>query len=320
VPGFPPNVVARKMSGKDVPTVILDGHMDTIRPLAGWDGDPFKPRMKGNILRGLGASDMKGGLAVLINVFKKVRNDRINLIFVGTVDEEGVCTGAFEFTKKYNGDLCIVGEPSGEKIILGARGRYVLDIRVRGKAAHGAKPDLGTNPIEDMADVISSFKKVRIRKHRSLGTGSIAPLEIQGGEGSLTVPGECRIQVDRHTVTGETQKMVKNDFDSVLRRLPIKSKIDLSFADRKTPFLEPYITDRRNGFVRKFIRMFRTQYRREPKIASARSVGDYNVFGARMPTVVFGPIGKGSHSIEERLDVRSLSRCERFLAEYLESL
>jgi acetylornithine deacetylase/succinyl-diaminopimelate desuccinylase-like protein len=320
VPGFPPNVVAKKLSGKDAPTVILNGHMDTIRPLAGWDADPFKPRMKGNVLRGLGASDMKGGLAVLVNTFKKAKNDRINLIFVGTVDEEGVCTGAFEFNKKYDGDLCIVGEPSGEKIVLGARGRFVLDIMVRGKAAHGAKPDLGTNPIEDMAGVIGALGKVRIRKHRTLGKGSITPLEIQGGEGSLTVPEECRIRVDRHTVPGETQSIIKNDFESVLKRLSVKSKIDLSFADRRTPFLEPYLTDRRNGFVRKFIGLFRYQYRREPNLAYARSVGDYNVFGARMPTIVFGPVGKGSHSIEERLDVRSLHRCERFLIRYLESL
>jgi acetylornithine deacetylase/succinyl-diaminopimelate desuccinylase-like protein len=313
-------VVAKKMSGNDAPTVILNGHMDTIRPLAGWDSDPYEPRMKGNMLRGLGASDMKGGLAVLVNVFKKVKNDRINLIFVGTVDEEGVCTGAFEFNKKYNGDLCIVGEPSGEKIILGARGRFVLSITVRGKATHGAKPDLGTNPIEDMADVISALEKIRIRKHRFLGSGSITPLEIQAGEGSLTVPEECRIQVDRHTVPGETQSIIKNDFESVLKRLPIESKIDISYAERRTPFLEPYLTDRRNGFVRKFIHLFKSQYRREPGIAGARSVGDYNVFGARMPTIVFGPVGKGSHSTEERLDVRSLHRCERFLIRYLESL
>ncbi len=320
VPGFPPNVVAERIHGKDLPTIILNGHMDTIRPLAGWVGDPFKPRIKGNILRGLGASDMKGGLAVLMNVFKKVRNNRINLIFVGTVDEEGVCTGAYEFVKKYKGDLCIVGEPSGEKLVLGARGRYVLDITVKGKAAHAAKPDLGTNPIEDMAEVIKALSKVRTRKHRPIGAGSIAPLEIQSGEGSLTVPEVCRMQVDRHTVPGETQRMIRKDFSSVLDRLRIESKVNVSFAERSTPFLEPYLTDRRNKYVRQFIHLFTTHYRREPDIAFAKSVGDYNVFGSRMSTMVFGPLGKGSHSTEERLDVRSLYRCESFLTGFLESL
>jgi acetylornithine deacetylase/succinyl-diaminopimelate desuccinylase-like protein len=320
VPGFAPNVVAKKISAENSPTVILNGHMDTIRPLAGWEGDPFKPKMRGNMLRGLGASDMKGGLAVLMNVFRKVKNDRINLIFAGTVDEEGVCTGAYEFIKRHNGDLCIVGEPSRERIILGARGRYVLDITVKGKAAHGAKPDLGTNPIEDMAEVIKALKRVRIRKHPTLGHGSLAPLEVQGGEGSLTVPERCCMQVDRHTVPGETQKSIKKDFQSVLKRVPIESRVDVSFAQRSTPFLEPYLTDRRNGFVRKFIRSFRSHYRREPEIASARSVGDYNVFASRMPTIVYGPVGRGSHSTGERLDVRSLYRCERFLTDFLESL
>jgi acetylornithine deacetylase/succinyl-diaminopimelate desuccinylase-like protein len=313
-------VVAEKIHGKDLPTIILNGHMDTIRPLASWEGDPFKPRLDGNILRGLGASDMKGGLAVMMNVFKKVRNDRMNLIFVGTVDEEGVCTGAYEFIKKYKGDLCIVGEPSGEKLVLGARGRYVLDITVKGKAAHGAKPDLGINPIEDATEVVKALSRIRTRKHRSVGTGSIAPLEIKSGEGSLTTPEICRLQVDRHTVPGETQGMVIDDFSSVLRKLPIKSSVDISFAERSTPFLEPYLTDKRNKRVRKFIHLFSTQYKREPDTSYAKSVGDYNVFGSKMPTMIFGPLGKSSHSIEERLDVRSLSRCESLLTTFLDSL
>jgi acetylornithine deacetylase/succinyl-diaminopimelate desuccinylase-like protein len=320
VPGFPPNVIAERICDEDAPTIILNGHMDTIRPLSGWSTDPFKPSLKGNILHGLGASDMKGGLAVMMNAFLKARNDRINLVFVSTVDEEGVCTGAFEFIKEYEGDLCIVGEPSAERIILGARGRYVLDITVRGQASHGAKPELGTNPIEDMAYVIQALKKVRIRRHRFMGIGSITPLEIRGGVGTLTVPERCRMQVDRHTVPGETQGLIKNDFESVLKRLPVESDVQMSFAKRSTPFLEPYHTDRRSKLVRKFIQSFRSHYGKEPDIGSASSVGDYNVFGSRMPTVVFGPMGKGSHSTLERLDVRSLYRCERFLTGFLESL
>jgi acetylornithine deacetylase len=52
VPGFPPNVIARKMSSDDAPSIILNGHMDTVRPLSSWEHDPFKPRTKGNILYG----------------------------------------------------------------------------------------------------------------------------------------------------------------------------------------------------------------------------------------------------------------------------
>ncbi|MEE9115627.1 MAG: hypothetical protein V3U09_01875 [Thermoplasmata archaeon] len=126
--------------------------------------------------------------------------------------------------------------------------------------------------------------------------------------------------MDRHTVPGETQSMIKNDFRLVLDRLHIKSKVNVSLAKRSTPFLEPYLTDRRNKYVRRFIHLFSAQYKRELDIACAKSVGDYNVFGSRMPTMIFGPLGKGSHSTEERLDVRSLYRCESFLTGFLESL
>lgn len=320
VPGFPPNVVARKISSKDAPTIILNGHMDTIGPLPSWEDDPFKPKMKGNMLYGLGASDMKGGLAVLINVFQKVKNDRINLLFVATVDEEGESTGAHTFMKKYEGDFCLVGEPSRERVILGARGRYVLDIVAKGKAAQGARPHLGANAIEDMAKVGESLKKVRLRKHRVLGEGSITPLWIRGGEGSLTVPEFCMLRVDRHTVLGETRNMIERDFNRVMRRLDVDSRIRISFAKRRTPFLKPYLVDKRNVYVRRFIQLFMSEYRRDPDISYASSVGDYNIFGSRMPTVVFGPIGKGSHTSRERLDVRSLPRCEKLLIRLLEGL
>jgi len=265
------------------------------------------------MLYGLGASDMKGGLAVLINAFEKTENDRINLIFVATVDEEGVSTGAHTYVKKDGGDFCLVGEPSRERICLGARGRYVLNITAEGMAAHGARPDEGTNAIEDMARVITSLEKIRIRKHRLMGSGSLTPLGIRGGEGSLTLPETCGLEIDRHIIPGETQMMILRDFEIAMRRLRVPSKIRVSFAKRKTPFLEPYMTDRRNRFVRSFMRHFESEYRRAPDTIYARSVGDYNVFGSCMPTMVFGPIGRGSHSSKERVDVRSLYRCEKLI-------
>lgn len=320
VPGYPPNVVARRISSGDAPTIILNGHLDTIEPLSSWQEDPFTPRLKGNMLYGLGASDMKGGLAVLINVFRKVRNSRINLMFVGTVDEEGESTGAHSFVREYEGDFCLVGEPSRERIGLGGRGRYVVEIIAKGKAAQGARPHWGTNAIEDMAEVVGSLKRVRIRKHRVLGEGSITPLGIEGGEESLTIPETCKLKVDRHTVKGETRDMIKRDFETVVGKLDVGSRIRVSFAKRGTPFLKPYIVDRRNKYVHRFIQSFKSRYRREPVITYAKSVGDYNVFGSRMPTVVFGPIGRGSHTSKERVDVRSLYRCEKFLTECLEAL
>ncbi len=319
VPGFPPNIIARKISGDNLPTIVLNGHMDTVRPLSSWEQDPFKPRTKGNMLHGLGAADMKGGLAVLINAFRNAENEGINLVFAATVDEEGICSGAYAFANEHGGDFCLVGEPSREMVILRARGRYVLEVTVDGKAGHGARPYEGTNPIEDMAKVVSSLKKLKIRKHRLMGNGSATPLEVQAGEGSLTVPERCRMVVDRHIVLGETQEMILKDFENALGSVKMDSKIRVSFVERRTPFLEPYVTDGRNGFVRKFIQTFRSEYRRNPKISYARSVGDYNVFGSLMPTLIFGPLGIGSHTSQERLDIRSLYRCERTLTKFLNS-
>ncbi|MEE8183403.1 MAG: M20/M25/M40 family metallo-hydrolase, partial [Thermoplasmata archaeon] len=70
--------------------------MDTVEPSFEWTKAPFSATIEGGRLYGLGASDMKGGLAVLMDAFKSVQSPRSNVIMSIVVDEEGVSTGAYK--------------------------------------------------------------------------------------------------------------------------------------------------------------------------------------------------------------------------------
>jgi acetylornithine deacetylase/succinyl-diaminopimelate desuccinylase-like protein len=295
--------------------------MDTVPIMKGWSRAPFKAEIENKKLYGLGAADMKAGLAIILNVFKELKED-VNLILVATSDEEGNSNGAYEFLKTFKKDniaLCLIPEPTNEKIRLGCRGRFVVDIEIIGKSAHAARPTLGANAIVDCAKVIDALKKVKIRSHEKLGYGSLCPLKIEGGGDSLSIPQYCKIRVDRHVVPDETKKMILNDFKNALTNLDIKSEIRVSFMKRETPFLKPYLTDMKDEMVKGFCSEYKKFYG-TTEIVYGKSVGDYNLFAEKMPTIVFGPKGESIHAPDEFVYTDSILRCRDLYLKFLRSL
>jgi len=277
------------------------------------------PRVKWKRMYGLGVADMKAGLAIILHVFKNANLKNLNLIFAATVDEEGNSLGTHKLIEKRRlwASLCLIPEPSGEKAILGARGRYVIDIELKSKGGHGARPLRADNAIDDAAKVVKALKKLKLRKHPKLGKGSYCVLKIQGGGETLSVPASCLLRVDRHVVPGESKADVMKDFRELIDKIDLKSKVELKWMKRPTPFLEPYImeqTDLMKEFIKEHIEFF------DAGIGYASSVGDYNLFAKRMPTIVFGPKGHSWHTEYESVELMSLFRCHRFYLHFLKKL
>jgi acetylornithine deacetylase/succinyl-diaminopimelate desuccinylase-like protein len=324
VEGCGPSMVAyHRGNRKDGPTIVLNGHLDTVDVAEGWSTDPLKPHIEGNKLFGLGAGDMKAGLAILLDIFERCSKEKgLNLTFTASSDEEGNSFGAYTLIKEglVKGDLCLMTEPTNERIMLGCRGRYVVDITVLGKAAHGARPHLGVNAIEDAARVVTNLNRIKPRQHELLGRGSICVLKVTGGADSLSVPDKCVIRVDRHVVPGETQELVMDDFVKALRSLEIQSKLKFSWMKRPTPFLEPYITER-TELVKAFIFMQReVTGSKEDNIVYGESVGDFNLFGKIMPTIVYGPSAQDWHSPNEFVQMDSIVKVRDMYMKYLRSV
>ncbi|MCA9864256.1 MAG: M20/M25/M40 family metallo-hydrolase, partial [Thermomicrobiales bacterium] len=95
--GDRPNVIARVENG-DGPVLLLNGHTDTVLAVAGWDGDPWTTRREGDRLYGLGAVDMKSGVAAAMLATRVLAQHREGwrgtVIFTSVVDEEAYSLGA----------------------------------------------------------------------------------------------------------------------------------------------------------------------------------------------------------------------------------
>jgi acetylornithine deacetylase/succinyl-diaminopimelate desuccinylase-like protein len=327
VKGFGPNVIAKHTPDPEGPIILLNCHMDTVSVMDGWERDPFQSVVYGNKLYGLGSCDMKAGCAIAIDTFNFARRKEVNVIFTAVSDEEGNSTGSHFLLEKMLKEelgqgrsdvLCLIPEDTHEIVKLGARGRLVVEITIKGCSAHGATPECGTNAIIEAGKILDAIDKMPIRSHPQMGTGSFCVLKIEGGGYSLSVPDRCVIRVDRHTIPGEDRPIIMDDFENLMKNIDINCQYELSFMKRQTPFLEPYILEAKDPWAKNFLSAFGEFYKREPGIGYGRSVGDFNAFGKHIPTIVFGPAGENAHAPNECVYIDSVKRCRDFYLKFLE--
>ncbi|WP_297518246.1 M20/M25/M40 family metallo-hydrolase [Thermococcus sp.] len=326
VEGFGDDIIAY-LPGKG-PTVVLNGHMDTVHPSKGWTKNPLG-ELEGDRFYGIGSADMKGGLAAILSAFVELaelpRKKRPNVIFTAVSNEEGYSRGAWELIKsgKLEGaDLILVAEPTNESLMLGARGRFVVRVRVAGKKAHAARPHLGINAIEELCRFVGSLGRIHFRNHRKLGIGSYCTLHIEGSADGLSVPDEAMAIIDRHIIPGEDWEKVRGELLALWEKLGLRGSVKISRFERPTPDMLPYTVRENNRFVNVFRSIHRTFLGREPEITYGRSVGDFNYFGAYLgkPTLVYGPVGENWHSINEWVSVSSVRRVKKVYTAFLRSL
>ena len=144
------------------------GHADVVPPGEGWASAPFAPEVRGDLLYGRGAADMKGAVAAMIAAAAQVPQDAGTISFVITGDEEGPATfGTQELIKHMRTvdalpDLILVGEPTsvnrlGDMMKIGRRGSTNIWIEVAGKEGHVAYPHLADNPIPRLIALLAEL-------------------------------------------------------------------------------------------------------------------------------------------------------------------
>jgi len=326
VEGFGNNVIA-SLRGKKT-TIVLNGHMDTVGLSDGWNKNPWGEQ-EGDRFYGVGSADMKGGLAALMSAFIEMsmlsRRERPEIIFTAVVDEEGYSHGAWELIKSKKlekADLILIGEPTNERLMLGARGRFVIQIEAFGRKAHAARPKNGINAIEELSKVLANLHKARKKKHKKLGEGSFCILSIEGNADGLSVPEYAKAIIDRHVVIGEDWEFVKGSLEKVLKRAGVKAQIKIEKYQRPTPEMLPYYVKENSKIVKLFKRVFESVTGKELEVTYGASVGDFNYFGTYLgkPTLVFGPIGENWHSANEWVSLSSVKRVKQVYVEFLKAL
>ncbi|MEM7655443.1 MAG: M20 family metallo-hydrolase [Bacteroidota bacterium] len=187
-----------------LPTILLNSHHDTVKPVSGWERDPFSPTIEGDQLFGLGSNDAGGPLVSLIGTFLHFANQPElpwNLVLAATAEEEisgknGIASILPELGAI---DLGIIGEPTEMHLAVAEKGLMVLDCVAHGKAGHAAREE-GINSIYEALQDIEWFRSFQFPEvSELLGPVKMTVSQIEAGTQHNVVPDQCRMVVDVRT-------------------------------------------------------------------------------------------------------------------------
>jgi succinyl-diaminopimelate desuccinylase len=223
-------------------TLHLSGHTDTVVPVEGWAGDPWTPVASGSgderRITGLGTSDMKSGLAVMIHLARhfsqaKARLKRLRVAVSFTVCEEmpakGKRNGVHKILKKQPGRWALTTEAScdelGPTLAVGCQGHAVATITLTGRSAHSACPENGINAIQAAGRIAArveqlnaSFKTFAVLGDARARAAAAVTL-IKGGAAANIIPEHCTLTISRRIAPGETVENFEKELGELTAHL-----------------------------------------------------------------------------------------------------
>lgn len=195
------NVWAKSKDWDDSkPVILLDAHIDTVKPNGNWESDPFTPLVKEGKLFGLGSNDTGGSVVSMLTAFLHLtaKPQPYNLIWLASAEEENTGKGGIQSVLNELGrvDLALVGEPTGMQAAVAEKGLMVIDCIAKGKSGHAARNE-GINAIYEALPDIEWFRTYRFEKESSLlGKVKMTVTGIEAGTLHNVVPAECKFMVD----------------------------------------------------------------------------------------------------------------------------
>ena len=185
------------------PTLLLNAHIDTVKPVASWTRNPFSPDVEEGVLYGLGSNDCGGGLCSLLQIFRMLtaKPQQYNLIYLASAEEE--VSGKDGITRALpllpHIDLAIVGEPTGMNPAVAEKGLLVLDVIAHGKSGHAARNE-GVNAIYEALDDMRWIRDYKFEKvSEFLGPTKMTLTVVNAGTQHNVIPDKCTMLVDIRT-------------------------------------------------------------------------------------------------------------------------
>jgi succinyl-diaminopimelate desuccinylase len=320
------NAVIRLPGSGAAPAVALCGHTDTV-PCGdhGWSVDPLAGAIRDGQLWGRGAVDMKGGLAAMLTSLAVLRDRGTELpgdvVLAAVVGEEVDCAGSRHLDGTDVLDHAawlIVGEPTGLDLVVAHKGAVRVEITVRGRAAHGAKPELGANAIVAMSRLVRTLAEFRftVSPHPLLGHPTASLNTVEGGTAINVVPDHCRAVLDVRTVPGvmeedilSTIKAAADETETACPGVRIESTIMHVRHPVSTPVEHP--------LVRVAQRAAADVLSAPRTVRGASYFSDASVLAPprNLPTLLFGPGEEAlMHQPDERVGLADLTAAAEFYA------
>lgn len=282
------------MSYGDNPNLAFIGHTDTVKATEGWKTDPHVLTQVGNTLYGLGACDMKGGIACFLEALSRINLSELErgLKVIITYDEENDFTGIEEVVadKIILPEYILVGEPTANICMTACKGMISANVTTHGIKVHSSTPELGKSAISSMIHLLAeleAFYKANIRDEEN----PIFPVPyttmnidmINGGCGYNSVAPECKTFMDFRTIDEKHFALI----DAKLRELCQKYDAVHDYGFHIPPFNNdiPFVP--------------------EKNIASFMTEASF-VEGKRM---ILGPGPVTAHEVDEHVTVESMAQC-----------
>lgn len=220
------------------PTLLLNAHIDTVKPVASWSRDPFSPDVEDGVLYGLGSNDCGGGLCSLLQIFRMLteKPQNYNLIYLASAEEE--VSGKDGITRALpllpHIDLAIVGEPTGMNPAVAEKGLMVLDVIAHGKSGHAARNE-GVNAIYEALDDMRWIRDYKFEKvSEFLGPTKMTLTVVNAGTQHNVIPDKCTMLVDIRT-----NEFYDNEEVYELIRQHLKSEVKAHSFRLKSSRIDP---------------------------------------------------------------------------------
>lgn len=297
------------------------GHLDVVPPGEGWASDAFEPEVRGELLYGRGAVDMKGAIAAMVSAVADVPRDFGTVSFIITGDEEGPAldgTRALIRHMEARGlqpDLCLVGEPTsvnrlGDMMKIGRRGSVNIWLSVQGSQGHVAYPHLADNPIPRLVAMLAELEALVL----DAGTDWFQPSNLEitdlhvGNPAHNVIPSraEARISIrfnDLHSGASLSQKV---------------TEIAERHGGTARPIIsgEPFLTPP-GRFSTLIADAVRAETGLEPDPSTTGGTSDARFLRSVCPVIEFGLVNATMHKCDEAVaidDLRALSHIYRRIA------
>jgi succinyl-diaminopimelate desuccinylase len=330
-----PNVVVSVGDPSAGPTVVMNGHLDTVpvSDAAAWKTAPFDPVVSADRRRlyGRGASDMKSATGVmlyLMGLFKDAPlKGRLQAHIVSDEELSGKYGTIHLLDEVKAGrlpkpDYCLIGEKSDLQVRNAERGILGFDVTFYGRASHtAAARATGINAIALAAKGVLALEKDIDKFHPAIGKPVISVNIINAGIAHNVVPGECTISVDRRLIPGETRESALAEARAALEEVAATdSNFRYELTEVEEHYIEANITDAYSPIVQAVQQAVRDVTGKEPQYFVAWAGATDGRFYRQMgiDTVGFGPGGENAHGANEAVYIPDLVTMARVWANTIE--
>jgi putative selenium metabolism hydrolase len=306
-------------------TLLLNGHLDHVP--VGDMADPYSGRLmdgvqfgvKGEVVYGRGASDMKGALAAMVMAGAVLKGLGIDLkggfkVAAVAMEEVGGVGTQETIEDQFLGDVVVIGEATNMEIALGHRGGAGTSIVVRGRSCHASAPERGINALYKATDLISRIQSDLIPKlpdHPVFGktTLTVTRISVKPDAGNV-VPEECTFHMDCRTHPDYPREALKSDLEGIIATMKredpeLDAYIPPPTRPRTRSFTGFYTDPKEHPVVEEAKMAVAEALGREPKLTTWRFATDgrlYHWLG--IPVIGFGPAEERfAHTHEDHVRV-----------------